>query len=402
LRLRHVFLGVSAGIDHNRLISIRGPQDLRVPTSRRRTFGLAPLRISPTRKKSFEDVILKAVQIHAHGGIEQLRYEETKDPELRSPMDVIVKLEAAAVNPVDLAIRAGAHGGELFSPRILGADGAGTVVAVGAEVKNVKLGDAVCLYPLTACGQCRACAVGRECSCTAMQAWGEHNNGTYAEWIRVPATNCFAVPAGLSFNEAAAFPLVYVTVWRMLISHAELRPGEWVLIMGAGGGIATAALHLASAIGARILVASSNEAKLDRALELGAAHGLNYRNPDLAKEVRRLTGKRGVDVVVDCNGGENWVKCLATLARGGRLVTCGAGAGASAKTDLRRIFWNHLKIFGTTPGSRTEFSQLLNFMEVSRRKPIIDRVFPLEDAKWAQQRMQDGQQFGKIVLRVSR
>ncbi|MGE5215573.1 MAG: zinc-binding dehydrogenase [Chloroflexota bacterium] len=345
---------------------------------------------------------MKAVQIHAHGGIEQLRYEETNDPELQSPRDVIVKLEAAALNPVDLAIRSGTRGGELFSPRILGADGSGTVVAVGAEVKNVKPGDAVCLYPLTGCGRCRTCAEGLECGCTAMQLWGEHDNGTYAEYIRVPAKNCFAVPVGLSFDEAAAFPLVYVTVWRMLIGHAELRPGERVLIMGAGGGIATAALHLASAFGARIIVTSSSEVKLARALELGAAHGLDYRNPDFPQEVRRLTGKRGVDVVIDCNGGEQWVKCLAALARGGRLVTCGANAGASVKTDLRRIFWNHLKIFGTTAGSRAEFRQLLSFMEASHRKPVIDQIFPLEDAKWAQRRMQDGQQFGKIVLRVSR
>lgn len=345
---------------------------------------------------------MKAVRIHGHGGTEQLRYEEAIDPELRSPMDAIVKLEAAAVNPIDLAIRAGTRGGELFSPRILGTDGAGTIVATGAKVKNVTTGDVVCLYPLTSCGQCHACVEGRPCHCTARQVWGERDNGTYAEYIRVPAKNCFAMPAGFSFEEAAAFPLVYVTAWRMLINDAELRPGEWVLIMGAGGGIATAALHLAGAIGARVIVTSSSEAKLARSLERGAAHGLNYRDPELAKEVRRLTGKRGVDVAVDCTGGENWLKCLAALARGGRLLTCGAAGGAAPRTDLRRVFWNHLKIFGTTGGSHTEFRQLLSFMEVSRHKPVIDQVFPLKDAKWAQQRMQGGQQFGKIVLRVSR
>jgi NADPH:quinone reductase-like Zn-dependent oxidoreductase len=344
---------------------------------------------------------LKAVQIHAHGGLDQLRYEDAADPELRSSTDVIVKLEAAAVNRIDLATRAGIRGGKLSAPHILGADGAGTVVTVGAEVKHLKPGDAICLYPLTGCGQCRACADGRESSCPARQVLGERDNGTYAEYIRVPAKNCFAVPAGWSFEEAAALPLVYVTVWRMLISHVDLKPGEWILIMGAGGGIATAALILAVAVGARIIVTSSSEVKLARAIEHGAAYGLNYCNPEFAKEVRRLTGKRGVDVVIDCSGGENWPKCLATLARGGRLATCGADAGTSPKTDLRRIFWNHIKIFGTTAGSRAEFRRSLDFVEVSRRKPVIDQVFPLQDARWAQQRMQDGQQFGKIVLRVS-
>ncbi len=344
---------------------------------------------------------MKAVKIHAHGGIDQLRYGETEDPEIRGSMDVIVKLKAAAVNRIDLAIRAGVNGESLFSPRILGADGAGTVVTVGAEVKHVTPGDAVCLYPLIGCGQCRYCAIGRESSCDARKVLGERDDGTYAEYIRVPAKNCFAVPAGLSFEEAAALPLVYVTAWRMLISHADVRPGEWVLIMGAGGGIATAALQLAAAIGAHIIVTSSSEAKLARAMQLGAAHGLSYRDPEFAREVRRLTGKHGADVVVDCSGGENWAKCLAALARGGRLVTCGAGAGALAKSDLPRVFWNHLKIFGTRPGNRTEFCQLLNFMEFSFAKPVIDQVFPLEDAKWAQRRMQDGQQFGKIVLRMN-
>jgi NADPH:quinone reductase-like Zn-dependent oxidoreductase len=344
---------------------------------------------------------LKAVTIHAHGGIDQLCYGETDDPEIRSSTDVIVKLKTAAVNQIDLAIRAGARGAKISSPRILGADGAGTVVAVGAGVKNVRTGDAVCLYPVIGCGRCRSCVTELECRCTARHLLGEHNHGTYGEYIRVPGKNCFAVPAGLSFEEAAAFPLVYVTAWRMLITHANLRPGEWVLIMGAGGGIATAALHLAAAIGAHIIVASSSEAKLARALELGAAHGLNYRKQEFAKEARRLTDKHGVDVVVDCSGGKNWTRCFAALARGGRLATCGAGAGASPKSDLRRVFWNHLKIFGTTAGNRAEFCRLLNFMAVSSRKPVIDQVFPLQDAKWAQQRMQDGRQFGKIVLRVS-
>ena len=228
---------------------------------------------------------------------------------------------------------------------------------------------------------------------------GERRHGTYAEYVSVPGKNCFAIPAGLSFEEAAAFPLVYVTLWRLLITQAELRPGESLLIVG-GGGIATAALLVAASLATHIIIASGNAEKLAKAKMLGAEHGINYRHTDFAKEVRSLTGKRGVDVVVDCVGGESWSKSLASLARGGRLVTCGTVAGAAAATDLRRIFWNHLKIFGAAAGTREEFRQLLNFFAVSGAKPIIDRIYPLHDAAKAHQRMEKGESFGKIVLRM--
>lgn len=364
--------------------------------TRTRHFGVSFLRVS-----RFAKDVMKAVQLVGHGGIDRLQYGDIEEPKLQSPTDVIVKLEAAAVNRIDLAMRTGAWGGNFSLPRILGTDGAGRVVAAGDRVKHVAPGDSVCLYPLAGCGCCRSCANDRESACAATRVLGERENGTYAEYIRVPAKNCFRLPAGLSFEEAAAFPLVYLTAWRMLINHANVRPGEWVLIMGSGGGVATAALHLASAIGARIIAASSSKAKLARALELGASYGLDYHDREFAKAVRRLTDKRGVHVVVDSSGGENWAKCLAALSRGGRLAICGADGGASPRTDLRRVFWNHLKIFGSRPGSRADFHRMLEFMEVSGRKPIIDQIFPLQDVGWAHQRMQSGHQFGKIILRLS-
>jgi NADPH:quinone reductase-like Zn-dependent oxidoreductase len=186
----------------------------------------------------------------------------------------------------------------------------------------------------------------------------------------------------------------------MLVTNAKLKPGEHVLILGIGGGVATAALQIAAFIGTHIIVTSGNDEKLGKAKLLGAEHGINYKNADFAKEVRRLTGKRGVDVVVDCVGGESWVKSLASLAKGGRLVTCGATAGANPPTDIQRIFWNHLKIYGSTLGDRAEFREVLNFMEVSRTKPIVDQVFPLAEAAAAQKRMEERKQFGKIVLRI--
>jgi NADPH:quinone reductase-like Zn-dependent oxidoreductase len=343
---------------------------------------------------------LKAVQIHAHGGIDQLRYEDADEPQLRSNHDVIVKLKAAAVNRIDLALRSGMDSGTISFPHIIGADGAGTVVSAGAEVRNVKPGDAVCLYPIYGCGECRCCTAAQESLCSQRRLLGERANGTYAEFVGVPAKNCFALPDGLSFEEAAAFPLVYLTAWRMVITQADLKPGEWILIVGAGGGIATAVLQIASVMGARVIVTSENEEKLSAAAKFGAEHGIHCHRSQFAKAARSLTGKRGVDVVVNCVGGASWAESLAALARGGRLATCGAVAGARPQTDLRRVFWNHLKLFAANSGTRQEFLRVLNFFAASQRKPILDQVFPLKDARAAHQRIEERKPFGKIVLRI--
>lgn len=343
---------------------------------------------------------MKAVRIHEHGGIDKLRYEEVEPPKLASPTEAIVQLRAAALNRIDLLNRQGSTGIELSFPHILGADGAGTVVEVGEQVHNVKKGDAVCLYPPSGCGQCEFCFTDREFMCLRIRALGERLQGTYAEYVKLPAANCFPIPPGLSFEEAAAFPLVFVTVWRMLNINAQLKPGEHILILGIGGGVATAALQVAKQMRAHVFVTSSSDEKLEMAKNWGADHGVNYLKSDFTKEVRTLTAKRGVDVVVDCVGGESWVKSLAALAKGGRLVTCGATAGSNPQTDIRRIFWNHLKIFGSTLGSREEFRQLLSFIRISKVRPIIDQIFPLKEAAAAQRRLEKGKQFGKIVLQI--
>jgi len=344
---------------------------------------------------------LKAVRIHEHGGVDKLRYEEVQGPKLSSPTEAIVQLKTAALNRIDLWNREGLTGMDIALPHILGADGAGIVAEVGEQVHNVKKGDAVCLYPPSGCGQCEYCFTDREFMCIRLRALGERLQGTYAEYVKLPAANCFPIPPGLSFEEAAAFPLVFLTVWRMLVTNAELKPGEHVLILGIGGGVATAALQIARHMGAHIFVTSSSDEKLELAKNWGADHGVNYLRSDFAKEVRALTGKRGADVVVDCVGGESWVKSLAALARGGRLVTCGATAGANPQTDIRRIFWNHLKIFGSTLGSREEFRQLLAFMQLSKVRPIVDQIFSLKDVAAAQRRLEEGKQFGKIVLQIA-
>jgi NADPH:quinone reductase-like Zn-dependent oxidoreductase len=344
---------------------------------------------------------LKAVRIHEHGGSDKLRYEEVPEPELASPTDAIIKLRAASLNRHDIFTRQGLIHHEARFPRVLGADGAGIVVEVGKQAKNVTLGDPVCLYPLNGCGGCGSCITGQEFMCPEVRVLGENEDGTYAEVVRVPAQNCFSIPEGLSFEEAAALPSVYVSVWRMLITNADLKPGERVLIRGIGGGVATAALQVAVHLGARTIVTSRSDDKLARAKALGAEHSINDSKSDFAKEARQLTSKRGVDVVVDCVGGEGWIKSLSCLAKGGRLVTCGAKDTNNAQTDIQRIFWNDLNIFGSTLGNRQEFLQALNFVRTSRAKPVIDRVFPLRDAAAAQQRMESGNHFGKIVLQMN-
>ncbi|HEY1268765.1 MAG TPA: zinc-binding dehydrogenase [Candidatus Binatia bacterium] len=344
---------------------------------------------------------MKAVTLHGYGGVDQLHYEEADTPKIAFPTDVVVALKAAALNHIDVWNRKGLTGMQVEMPHILGGDGAGIVAEVGAEVANVKPGDAVCLYPATGCGKCEFCLADNDFMCIHLRVLGERINGTYAEYVRVPAQNCFPIPPGFSFEEAAAFPLVFITVWRMLITNARLRPGEQVLVLGIGGGVAGAALQIAKQMGAHVIVTSSSEEKLALAKNWGADHGIDYTKNDFAKEARALTKRRGVDIVVDCVGGEGWNKSLAALAKGGRVVTCGATAGANPATDLRRVFWNNLSIFGSTLGSREEFRQVVNFFCNTNMRPIIDQVFPLKDAAAAHERMERAEQFGKIVLHIA-
>jgi NADPH:quinone reductase-like Zn-dependent oxidoreductase len=265
----------------------------------------------------------------------------------------------------------------------------------------VKVGDAVCLYPPTGCGRCEFCLTDQDFMCVYLRVLGERMEGTYAEYVKLPAQNCFPIPQGYSFEEAAAFPLVFITLWRMLITNAALKPGESLLIIGIGGGVASASLQLARKIGARVIVTSGSDEKLDRAQKLGADHGINHFKQDFVKIVSELTENRGVDVVLDCVGGEVWRKSLASLTRGGRLVTCGATAGGQPNDDINAIVSKQLKIYGSTLGSRDEFRQLISFINASKITPIIDSVFPLKDAAAAQRYVEEARQFGKVVLRIS-
>jgi len=343
---------------------------------------------------------MKAIAITAHGDMDQVQYMDVDRPQL-GPRDVLIEARAVALNHLDIWVRNGLPGSKLAMPHVLGADGAGVVAEVGGEVRTVKVGDRVLINPALNCGVCEFCHAGEQSLCARFGIMGETCPGTFAAYFKIPQENAHPVPEGLSWEEAAALPLVFVTAWRMLISKAAIKPGEDILILGIGGGVSTAALQIAKSLGLRAIVTSSSDEKLQQAKNLGADVVINYKTQDFAREVRDITQRRGVDVVVDSVGGDSYAKSLACLVKGGRLVTCGATAGPRPQTDLQRIFWNQLSVFGSTMGNMREFAEMLNFVRKRGLKPVIDQVFPLSDGAQAIARLEEGKQFGKIVLKVS-
>jgi NADPH:quinone reductase-like Zn-dependent oxidoreductase len=342
---------------------------------------------------------MKAIAIMGQGGMEKVQYMDVERPAL-GPREVLIGTQAAALNHLDIFVRNNLDALELAVPHIAGADAAGVVAEVGNEVKTLKAGDRVLINPALDCGVCEFCQAGEQSLCVRFGIMGESCPGTFAEYVKVPQQNVYPIPEGFSWEEAAALPLVFVTAWRMLISKAAIKPGEDILILGIGGGVSTAVLQIVKAIGLRAFVTSSSDAKLQQAKKLGADAVINYKTQDFAREIRGLTDRRGVDVVVDSVGGDSYAKSLASLVKGGRLVTCGATAGTRPQTDLQRIFWNQLSVFGSTMGNRREFTEMLNFVAKRGVKPVIDQVFPLADGAQAFARMEEGKQFGKIVLKV--
>ena len=342
---------------------------------------------------------MKAIAMTGQGGLEKVQYLDVERPKI-GPHEVLIETRAVALNHLDLFVRNNLDSLKLVPPHIAGADGAGVVAEVGHEVRAMKVGDRALINPGLHCGACEFCQAGEQSLCVRFGVMGESCAGTFAEYFKVPQENVYPVPEGFSWEEAAAFPLVFVTAWRMLISKAAIKPGEDILILGIGGGVATAVLQIVKAIGLRAFVTSSSDDKLQHAQKLGADAVINYKTQDFAREIRTLTNRRGVDVVVDSVGGDSYAKSLATLVKGGRLVTCGATAGPRPQTDLARIFWNQLSVFGSTMSNMREFAEMLTFVRKRGVKPVIDQVFPLADGAKAFARLEEGQQFGKIVLTV--
>ena len=264
----------------------------------------------------------------------------------------------------------------------------------------MKPGDEVVLNPGINCGECEFCLSGEHSLCVTFHLLGEHIAGTFADVVVAPAVNAYPKPAGLSWEESAAFPLTFLTAWRMLVTKARVKPGESLLIVGIGGGVAVAALQIAKLLGLTVFVTSGSPEKLDRAKALGANAGIDHGKTDFSREIRKLTGKRGVDVVLDSVGKATWKQSIAAAAKGGRLLTCGATTGPDPQTDLGRIFWNQLTVYGSTMGTHAEFAGMLKLFRDGKVKPVVDAVFPLPSAGEALRRLEEKRQFGKIVLRV--
>ncbi|MCH7676998.1 zinc-binding dehydrogenase [candidate division KSB1 bacterium] len=340
---------------------------------------------------------MNAVVIHEHGGIDKLCFEEMPVPNIAAD-EVLVEVKAAALNHLDLWVRGGLPAFKLKMPHILGSDAAGVVTAVGDVVNNVKVGDKVLLAPGWGCGACHDCLNGDDNLCRDYQILGETTQGTFAEYVKAPAENAFLIPDGLSFEEAAAIPLVFLTAWHMLVEQVKVQPGEDILILAAGSGVGSAAIQIARLFGARVIATASTDEKLQKAGELGADELINYADKDFLEEVKRLTNKRGVDIVFEHVGKSTWENSIKALKKGGRLVTCGATTGYDPTTDLRYIFSKALKIFGNFMGRKEGLKRALHFFP-EKLKPVIDTSFPLQDAAKAQQRLMNREQFGKLILK---
>jgi NADPH:quinone reductase-like Zn-dependent oxidoreductase len=343
---------------------------------------------------------MKAWRIERHGGPEVLQWVDLPCPE-PGPDEVLVRIRACALNRLDLWVRNGVEGHAFPLPLIPGSEIAGDVDSYGEAVEGIEQGASVLIAPAVSCGHCDHCIAGADHRCRRYGILGEHRDGGYAEWIAVPHRNILPLPGGLDYTQAAATPLVFLTAWHMLVGRAELQPLEDVLIHAAGSGVSSAAIQIASLVGARhIIVTAGSEDKLNKALALGATHTINYRTEDFVPRVRQITERKGVEVILDHVGGEVFEKSLATLGWAGRIVLCGATTDPMATIPLRAVFFKGLSILGSTMGRQSELRRLLQFFEAGRLRPVVDRTFPLDQARAAQQVLENREQFGKIVLTV--
>lgn len=345
---------------------------------------------------------MKALTLTALGGPDQLMVQDLPAPRIEQPTEVLIRVRTAGLNHLDLWVMEGLKGLKYNFPLIVAGDAAGMVEAVGAAVQGIAPGDRVMVNPGISCYRCDYCLAGQHSLCLRYGLLGEHLPGTAAELLVVPAWNVAPVPAGMSWAQAGCFSLATITAWRMLMTRARLRPGETVLIWGVGGGVAIAALQIAKLAGARVIVTSSSDAKLEASRELGADETLNHTREDIPAAVRALTGRRGVEVVVDNVGRATWERSLRCLGRGGRLVTCGATSGPVVETDARRLFWYQWDILGSTMGSHEEYREIVRLAGQGRLWPLVDRVVPLAEAPEAFRRLNAGAQMGKLVIEVTR
>lgn len=346
---------------------------------------------------------MRGLTIDAHGGLEQLRVrDDLPIPAVERPDEVRVRLRAAALNRLDWWVLNGIPGVKIHPGWVLGSDGAGEIETVGSAVRDLRVGDRVIINPGIVDRSCRCeyCRDGDQPLCLSYGILGEHRPGTMAEYVVVPAANVRTIPAEIDFESAAAFPLATLTAWRMIVTRARVQPGDHVLIWGIGGGVALAALQIVKHIGATAWVTSGSPEKLARAQALGADHLLDHRHPDLGREIRARTGKRGVDVVIDSVGEATWSQSLVALGKRGRLVTCGGTTGPHVQVDVRRMFWNQWTLMGSTMGNDAEFDAMTELFRHGALQPPVDSVWSLDEGRAAFERLDTGAQFGKVVVRV--
>ena len=344
---------------------------------------------------------MKAALIQQHGTLDQLEVGEVDDPEV-GPNDVLIEAKYAALNHLDIFVVAGWSGLTLHMPHVLGSDGAGVVKDIGAAVSTVEVGDRVTVNPGLSCNKCPACLGGQQNFCAQFSIMGEHRWGAFAELFCVPEVSVLKVPEQVSLDAAAAAPLTFLSAWRMLVTRARTQRGEVVFVHGAGGGVSTAVIQIAKYLGATVIATTGTADKVEKTTALGADYVINYNEePDYGRRVyTELTGRRGVDVVVDSVGAKTFGDSARLLRPGGRLVTCGATSGPEGRLDIRNVFWKQIDILGSTMSNQSEFRAVMQHIFEGNFAPVIDRVFSLDEVRQAEEYLQDANQFGKVLLEI--
>ncbi|MBY9020065.1 MAG: zinc-binding dehydrogenase [Candidatus Lokiarchaeota archaeon] len=344
---------------------------------------------------------MKAAFINDHGDLSELKIGDQEIPKI-SPNEVLIQTKFGALNHIDVFLIKGWPGLELNMPHILGSDGSGIIKEIGSSVTTISEGDKVTINPGISCGKCHFCLSGNQNFCKSFYIMGEHQWGTYCDYFKVPEENVLQMPSNFSFELAAAAPLTFLTAWRLLFSQAKVMPGETVLIHGAGGGVSTAAIQIAKYLGATTIATTSTSDKLKKTKSIGADYVINYNeNPDYSSYIyKEITKRNGIDVIVDSVGKSTFQNSLRLLRPGGRLVTPGATTGPTVEIDIRQIFWKQLKIIGSTMSNQQEFRDVMKLVFEQKLNPIVDKIFPLEEIIKAERYLNQGNQFGKVLLKI--
>jgi NADPH:quinone reductase-like Zn-dependent oxidoreductase len=345
---------------------------------------------------------MKAAYISNHGNLDNIQIGQVEELKIE-PNEVLVKTHFAALNHLDLFVVKGWKGLNLKMPHVIGADGSGVVKEIGSEVTTIEIDDLVTINPGISCGKCEKCLSGNQVLCKQFSIKGEHEWGTFAEFFKMPESNILKIPNAFPLDKAAAAPLTFLTAYRMVSTLGKTRPGDYVFIHGAGGGVSSAAVQIAKYLGAKVVATTSSSEKIKKTKELGADYVINYKEmKDYSQYIyKEITKKRGIDIVIDNVGNATFNTSIRLLRTGGRLITCGATTGAQAELNLANIFWKHLKIKGTTMSNQREFREVMRLIFEGKLNPIINKIYPLDNTKDAESYLNEGNQFGKVLLKIS-